>query len=150
MAEYIMTRTWICHMPEFTIINTYYTIHSVSLMSNYWQICVPGQRSKMECFGKIIIVLIIFAKNSLNIWEGSKYVSSFKYVRLWIFVNFRKYGRVMKMRWDAIMKGFWIFQDSKYLCKIWLKDGHNQELPFKNQDTFFDFQKGKGKSSLFP
>ena len=31
-----------------------------------------------------------------------------------IFVSFRKYDRVLKMRQDAIMEGFWIFQDSKY------------------------------------
>ena len=32
----------------------------------------------------------------------------------WIFVNFRKYNRVLNMRRDAIMSGFWIFQDSEY------------------------------------
>ena len=32
----------------------------------------------------------------------------------WIFVNFREYGNVLNMRWDAIMEEFWIFQDSEY------------------------------------
>ena len=29
----------------------------------------------------------------------------------WTFVNFPKYGRVLNMRHDAVMEGFWIFQD---------------------------------------
>ena len=33
----------------------------------------------------------------------------------WIFVNFRKYDRVLNMCRDIIMEGFWIFQDSKYV-----------------------------------
>ena len=32
----------------------------------------------------------------------------------WIFVNFRKYGRAVNMRRNAIMERFWIFQDSEY------------------------------------
>ena len=32
----------------------------------------------------------------------------------WIFVNFLKYDRVLNMSRDAIMEGFWIFQDSEY------------------------------------
>ena len=31
-----------------------------------------------------------------------------------IFVNFRKYDRVLNMRRDAIIEGFWIFPDSEY------------------------------------
>ena len=31
-----------------------------------------------------------------------------------IFVNFRKYDRVVNMRRDAIMKEFWIFLDSEH------------------------------------
>ena len=31
-----------------------------------------------------------------------------------IFVNFRKYDRVLNMRRDAIMEEFWIFQDYEY------------------------------------
>ena len=30
------------------------------------------------------------------------------------FTCFCKYDRVLNMCWDAIMKGFWIFQDSEY------------------------------------
>ena len=30
------------------------------------------------------------------------------------FTYLRKYDRVLNMRRDAIMKGFWIFHDSKY------------------------------------
>ena len=32
----------------------------------------------------------------------------------WIFVNFRKYDKVLIMRRDAIMEEFWICQDSEY------------------------------------
>ena len=32
----------------------------------------------------------------------------------WIFVNYRKYDRVLNMRQDAVVEGFWILQDSKY------------------------------------
>ena len=51
-----------------------------------------GPRSKMECFGKIIIVFAFFGKNSiLDLWNGSEYVSDFEYVKsseyLYIFVN---------------------------------------------------------------
>ena len=30
------------------------------------------------------------------------------------FAYFRKYGRALNMRRDAIMEGLWIFQDSEY------------------------------------
>ena len=47
---------------------------------------------------------------------------------LWISVNFRKYGGVLYMCGDAIMEGFWIFQDSmyakflriKYCARFWI------------------------------
>ena len=48
-------------------------------MSNYWKMVnpEPGQRPKMENFGKC------FSKNSiLNLWEGSEHVMGFKYVRI--------------------------------------------------------------------
>ena len=32
----------------------------------------------------------------------------------WIFVNFRKYDKILNMCQDAIMEGFWIFKDSEY------------------------------------
>ena len=32
----------------------------------------------------------------------------------WIFVNFRKYNRILNMRWDAIMRGSCILHDSEY------------------------------------
>ena len=40
-----------------------------------------GQRPKMKCFGKIVIAFsTIFAKKlNLNSWEGSEYLSAFKY-----------------------------------------------------------------------
>ena len=31
----------------------------------------------------------------------------------WIFVIFRKYDRILNMCQDAIMEGFWVFQDSE-------------------------------------
>ena len=32
----------------------------------------------------------------------------------WVFLNFRKYDRVLNMHQDAIMEEFWIFQYSEY------------------------------------
>ena len=59
------------------------------VMSTYWEILrdthsEPGQRSKMERFGKIVIVFGYLYKKKfiLNLWEGSEYVSGFKYGRV--------------------------------------------------------------------
>ena len=40
--------------------------------------------------------------------RACEYVSGFKYARV---LNIRKF---LLMRWDTIMEGFWIFQDSKH------------------------------------
>ena len=62
----------------------------------------------MERFQKIIIVFNYFAKNSiLSVWEDSEYV-------FWIFANFRKYNKILNIRRDETIEGFWIFQDSEY------------------------------------
>ena len=60
-------------------------------MSTYWEVYSESrQESKMERFEKIIIGFTIFARNSiLNLWESSKYVSGFKYVRV---LNIRKFS----------------------------------------------------------
>ena len=60
----------------------------------------------------------------LNLWEGSKYVSSFENSEFWIFVNFCQYGRVLNMRPDAIMQKFWIFQDSEYARFLYMQALH--------------------------
>ena len=68
-----MNRLWIClNMSEFSIIvrvlNMYQAIHSgmslYKLMSTYWEIMYSElcHRSKMEHFGKIIIVFNYFCK----------------------------------------------------------------------------------------
>ena len=75
--------------------------------------------------------LTIFAKHStLNLWEGSEYVSGFKYVRVlnvpgWSICQryaqltyFRKYYRVLSMHRDAIIEGFWILQDFEYAREL--------------------------------
>ena len=69
----------------------------------------PGQRSKMEPFGKVILLLnyVLPKKNSiLNLLEGSEHVSGFKYVRVLNISKCWQYDRVLNMRWDAIMEGF--------------------------------------------
>ena len=79
-------------------------------------------RTLWEHFGKIIVVFFtIFAKISiLNLWEGSKYVSGFKYVRvlnicklplIWQGSEYGsgcKYGRVLNL------PGFRVCQVSAY------------------------------------
>ena len=70
----------------------------------------------MERYDKIIIVFNYFWKKKiLNLSDGSEYLLGFKYARVfWIFVNFCKYDRFLKMRRDAIMEELWIFQDYEY------------------------------------
>ena len=36
-------------------------------------------------------------------WQGSEYVSDFKYVR---DLNIRKYETILNMQWNAIIEGF--------------------------------------------
>ena len=81
-----------------------------------------GQISKMECFGKIIIVFstILAKKLNLNSWEGSEYLSAFKYDSVlsirqfsltWQFsecVGVQYYVRVLNIR------EFWVCQVSAY------------------------------------
>ena len=43
----------------------------------------------------------------------------------WIFVSFRKYGRVLNIRQDAIMEEFWVFQDSEYATFPHMQALHN-------------------------
>ena len=96
-----LSMTWICLiMSEFSIIcrvlDMYHMIHSVrspcKLMCTYWEMVYsePGQRSKMERFGKTIIVLNYFCKTKsiFNLWEGSESVPRFNYIR---FMNIRKF-----------------------------------------------------------
>ena len=74
-ATICLNRTWIClNMSEFSTIGSvltmYHTINSprsfYKLLSTYWEIfrtySEPGQRSKMERFGKIIRFLNYFCK----------------------------------------------------------------------------------------
>ena len=42
----------------------------------------------------------------------------------WILVNFRKYDRVQNMHWDAIMEGFWKFQDFEYARFLYMQVLH--------------------------
>ena len=59
---------------------SYNTYSLYKLINTYLVIFRNGQRFKMERFGKIILVFDIFAKHSiLRFWEGSEYVSGFKY-----------------------------------------------------------------------
>ena len=41
-----------------------------------------------------------------------------------IFVNFRKYDRVLNMCWDVAMKGFWKFQDFEYVMFLHMQVLH--------------------------
>ena len=80
MSEYALTEFW---------------IYLGFLMSTCWDIeaySEPGQRSKTECFGKIIMFLTIFAKNTmLNFERVLNICSVLKMSEFWIFVIFRKY-----------------------------------------------------------
>ena len=67
----------------------------------------------MERFENMIIT--IFVKNSIQIFERVLNMCLvLNMSEFWVFVNFRKYDRVLKMRQDTIMEGFGIFQDSEY------------------------------------
>ena len=116
------------NMSEFTIIdrvlNIYHTIHSprslfkLRVLTEKKIYSVPGQRSKMKHFEKIIIITttkVIITKNSiLNLWSALNMCLVLNMSEFWIFVNLRKYDRVMNMSRDVIMEEFWIFQDSEY------------------------------------
>ena len=122
-----LNRTWIClNMSEFSIIdsvlNISLTIHSArslyKLMSTYWEMAYsePGQRSKMEHFGKIIVVLTIFEKKlHLKSLRDFWICIGFQVSEFCILVNFRRCDRVLNTHRDATMEGFWIFQDSNYV-----------------------------------
>ena len=58
-------------------------------------------------------------------WRSSEVCRVLNMSDFWIFVNFRKNGRVLNIRWDAIIEGFWIFQDSDY-AQIWLNNTQQQ------------------------
>ena len=71
---------WIYDNKQGSEYVSYNTLSLYKLINTYLVIFRNGQRSKMERFGKIIIVFDIFAKHSiLRFWEGSEYVSGFKY-----------------------------------------------------------------------
>ena len=116
------------NMSELTIIdrvlNIYHTIHSarslfkLRVLTKKQTYSVPGQRSKMKRFEKIIIITttkVIITKNSiLNLWSVLNMCLVLNMSEFWIFVNLRIYDRVMNMSRDVIMEEFWIFQDSEY------------------------------------
>ena len=116
------------NMSEFTItdrvLNIYHTIHStrslfkLRVQTKKQTYSVPGQRSKMKRFEKIIIITttkVIITKNSiLNLWSVLNMCLVLNMSEFWIFVNLRIYDRVMNMSRDVIMEEFWIFQDSEY------------------------------------
>ena len=92
MPQYL-NRMWIClNVSELTIINRVlnmcHTIHSAAslfkLIITYWEIDLFRTRSKNQdgALWKTIIVFNYFLQKDsiLNFWEGSKYVSGFKFV----------------------------------------------------------------------
>ena len=82
-----LNRMWICgNMSEFLaidrVMNMYHTIHSArsfyKLISTYWEIW--RIHNPVKDLKKQLYFLTTFTKNSiLNLWEGSEYVSHFKY-----------------------------------------------------------------------
>ena len=87
-------------------------------MSAYWEITYSelGQRSKMERFGKIITVFTFFCKKlHFKSLRGFCMCRVLNMSDFWIFVNFRKYDRVLNICRDIIMDGFRISQDSEYV-----------------------------------
>ena len=95
----VLNTYWILNMSEFTtickVLSMYHTIHSTRPLckpiSTYWETySEPDQRSKIERFGKIIIVFNWIAKKLImNLWEVSEFVSGFKYVRV---LNIHKFS----------------------------------------------------------
>ena len=91
MAEYV----WIgLDKPEYVWIydsrqGSQYVLYNIlrkvtlQVISFYWHAySKPVQKFKMECLGKTLQFLTIFAKTCVLIfWEGCEYVLGFKYVR---------------------------------------------------------------------
>ena len=132
-------------MSEFTIIdrilNMHHTVHIArslyKLVSTYWEIVVFRTRSKMEHFGKIIIIFNYFCKNSvLGLWDGPEYVWGFKYARalnvrefslVWQVSEYARrcnYGRFLNIpqfRVCQVSSNAGVAQDSEYTW-IWLNN----------------------------
>ena len=116
-----VSRAWIClNVSGFTIINRVlnmsYTIHSArslyKLMSAYWVLIEPCQRSEIERFGKIIIAFNYFCKirhlqflRGFWIWVRFWICQGSEYFRIIVlnfhdytgFTHFHKYDRVLNM-----------------------------------------------------
>ena len=105
-----LNKTGIClNMSGSIVINMYCTIHSArslyELLSTYWErgIFRTRQRSKIECFQKIIIVLTIFTKTPSWIFE--RVLNMCRVLNMsefWTVVNCCKYDRVLNICQDAI------------------------------------------------
>ena len=98
--------------------STYYVHVKTKILADF-QICIS-------------VPLIIFTKHCiLNFWKGSEYVLSFKFVTAqsipgvsnWHgcefpdfteFTYFCKYDKVLNMRLDVVMEGFWVFKDYQH------------------------------------
>ena len=102
----------------------YNTIHSTSLLykltSTYREISVFRTRSKIYDgrVGQIITVFNYFCEKLHHLKFLKSVLSMCRVLNtseFWIFIIFKKKNRVLNMRWDAIMEGFWIFQDSAYV-----------------------------------
>ena len=85
-----------------------------------------SQRSAKIKFNLISALRQGLVRKGLNLWEGSGYLPDFKYSRVLNILNlsiyqgytgftyFHKCEKFLNQHQDAIMKGFWIFQDSEY------------------------------------
>ena len=85
------------------------------------------QGPTMEYFGKKILVFNYFSKKFHvqsfpcqfhSILCSERVLNMCRVLNMsefWIFTNFRKYYRVLNMRWDAIMEGFWDFKYARFL-----------------------------------
>ena len=89
------------------------------------RIQIPFKELRWSALEKWLQFLTIFAKKPiLNHWEGSEYVSGFRYVWVLNIRKFRKCDRVLNMRQDAILEGFSIFQGSEYTRFLRMQELH--------------------------
>ena len=77
--------------------------------SKYASITQHSEYARM-CLDRVLNISRVINMLGFSTWQGSEYVSDFKYVR---DLNIHKYETILNMQWNAIIEGFWIFQDSK-------------------------------------
>ena len=106
-----LTRTWIyLSMSEFTILdrflNMHNTIYSVGLLYKLMSILREAYSELGQRWWALWKILTIFSKNlNLNLWEGSRFVSGFKYVNYERILNIPGFRLCQVSAYTSVIQG---------------------------------------------